>query len=269
MPELPELETIKNSLKSLITGAEIKHIEIKREDVVRLNHYNPEEALERKIVEVGRRGKFLILKLEDNYNIILHLGMSGRFFIVEEGVGLDEPHIHGTFYLDNGKKLIFKDPRRFGGIWFAKDLDNFFVRMGKEPLTEEFTPEYLKKIFKNRKTAVKNLLLDQSLIAGIGNIYADEALFAAGIRPDRKAYSFKDRELEVLCEAVKEVLKRGIEERGTTFRDYRDGYGREGNFQNFLNVYGREGMPCRRCGTGIVRKKIGGRSSFFCPNCQD
>lgn len=135
-------------------------------------------------------------------------------------------------------------------------------------MTDEFDPGYLSRILKNRKTAVKNLLLDQNLIAGIGNIYADEALFAAGIRPDRPAGSLNEDELEALCGAIKEVLAKSIDQRGTTFRDYRDGYGKSGNFQSFLKVYGREGEECARCKAGLIRKKIGGRSSYFCPECQ-
>lgn len=267
MPELPEVETIRQSLLFLC-GARVKHIDIKREDILRLKDYRLKELYGRKIEDIRRRGKFLILKLEDNFNIVLHMGMSGRFFVAAEEILIDEPHIHSIIYLDNSYKLIYQDPRRFGGIWLVHDLNAFFSRMGREPLEDDFNCEYLRQVAGKRKATIKSLLLEQNVIAGIGNIYADEALFRAGIRPDRKALSLTYSEIDALCKAIKEVLTKSIKERGTTFRDYRDGYGKSGNFQNFLAVYGREGEECRLCGTRINREKIGGRSSYFCPNCQ-
>lgn len=267
MPELPEVETIKRSL-AFLCGARIRHIDIRREDIVRLKDYELKELYGKRLEDISRRGKYLILRLEAGFNIVLHLGMSGRFFVLEEEILAEEKHIHSIIYLDNGQKLVYQDPRRFGGIWLARDLDDFFKHMGKEPLQDDFNCEYLSGVTSKRKIPIKSLLLEQHIIAGIGNIYADEALFRAGIRPDRRACSLMGEEIEALCEAIKEVLLAGIEKRGTTFRDYRDGYGKSGNFQNFLNVYGREGEECRRCGTGIEREKIGGRSSYFCPNCQ-
>ncbi|SHG82777.1 DNA-(apurinic or apyrimidinic site) lyase [Thermosyntropha lipolytica DSM 11003] len=267
MPELPEVETIRRSL-AFLCGARIRHVDMRREDVVRSKDYDFKELYGQKIEDIGRRGKFLILKLEKDLHIILHLGMSGRFFVVEEEILIDQPHIHCIIYLDNAYKLVYQDPRRFGGIWLVKDRESFFSCMGKEPLHDDFNCAYLSEIAKRHKTAIKSLLLQQKVVAGIGNIYADEALFASGIRPDRKACSLTHDEVEALCKAIKEVLLRSIEAKGTTFRDYRDGYGRKGNFQNFLAVYGREGEACPRCGAKISREKIGGRSSYFCPECQ-
>jgi formamidopyrimidine-DNA glycosylase len=178
------------------------------------------------------------------------------------------PHVHLIVHLDNGVKLIYQDARRFGGIWLCKNPEVLFARMGIEPLGPLFTADYLASIAHNRKVAIKTLLLNQNLIAGIGNIYADEALFAAGIRGDRPAGSLNSAESKHLRQAIIKVLRESIRERGTTFRDFRDGFNRSGNFQNSLQVYGRTGQACPRCGGNISKEIIGGRSSHYCVHCQ-
>jgi formamidopyrimidine-DNA glycosylase len=164
--------------------------------------------------------------------------------------------------------MVYQDARRFGGIWFIKDYVQFFARMGPEPLSRQFSSACLVQAFKGRKAPVKNLILDQHVVAGIGNIYADESLFAAGIRPDREAGTLAADEIDRLCRAIKKVLKNSIEQRGTTFRDYRDGYNQKGGFQNFLKVYGKKNQACPKCGQVLAVKRIGGRSSHFCESCQ-
>ncbi len=269
MPELPEVETIKRSLAAN-EGARISKIEIIRPDIIRIREFEPEAVHERTIDSFKRRGKYLIMSLtEGDYNILVHLGMSGRFYILENHEQGTEKHIHFIIQLDNGRKIVFQDPRRFGGIWLLRDPDTITGKLGKEPLNRDFCAAYLNSIINNRRVAIKTLILDQKLIAGIGNIYADEALFMAGIRPDRAAGSLSPEEALRLSRAIKRVLRQGIEKRGTTFRDYRDGNNEPGRFQEQLQAYGREGEKCTRCGELIIRAAIGGRSSHYCESCQN
>lgn len=267
MPELPEVETIRSSLQ-INTGSRIASIDIFKPEVVRRQDYPAEEVYGEPIDEVRRRGKFLVLVLSHKLYLVIHLGMSGRLYMADEEELLTEPHIHVVVHLDNQRKIVYQDPRRFGGVWFIKDIERFFDHMGKEPLSREFTAAYLSGVVKNRRIAIKTLLLNQNLIAGIGNIYADEALFAAGIRPDRPAGSLTASEIKRLLRAVKKVLRTSIEQRGTTFRDYRDGFNQKGNFQNLLQVYGKTNQPCPKCGELLQMARIGGRSSHYCGKCQ-
>lgn len=267
MPELPEVETIKRSLHNVL-GACITDLQINREDIIRRQEYEPGLVCAKPIKEIDRRGKFLVIKLQAKQYIIMHMGMSGRLYLASEAETLTAPHIHIIIHLDNGQKMVYQDARRFGGIWFIKNRAEFFADMGPEPLSPRFNAGYLSKIFEGRKAPVKNLILDQHLVAGIGNIYADESLFAAGIRPDRQAGKLTSVEIKRLCQAIKKVLKTSIEQRGTTFRDYRDGYNQKGGFQNYLQVYGRKNQHCPHCGTPLMVTRLGGRSSHFCAVCQ-
>jgi len=267
MPELPEVETISRSLQSNL-DARITDIDIKRPDIVRQKDYEFQEVYNEMIGSIIRRGKFLAIIIGNGLNIIFHMGMSGRLYMLKENSAIMEHHVHIVIHLNNYIKLLFQDTRRFGGVWFINNLDQFFCTLGKEPLSNEFTTDYLLKITRNRKIAIKSLILNQKLICGIGNIYADEALFEAGIRPERPAKNLSINEIKSLCRAIKSVLTKSIEERGTTFRDYRDGYNQSGNFQNYLKVYGKNNQMCPRCGEAIKKIKIGGRSSHFCENCQ-
>ncbi len=267
MPELPEVETIIRSLQTNV-GANINNIEIRREDILRLEEFPASELQDKTIKSISRRGKFMIFEMGRNLYLIFHLGMSGRFYMLTADEEASEKHVHVILHLNNGINLVYQDPRRFGGVWLVKEREHFFRHMGREPLSPNFTGAYLEDILKQRKAPVKNLLLDQHLISGIGNIYADESLFAAGIRPDRPAVSLSRQEIKKLHRSIRRVLHQGIELRGTTFRDYRDAFNESGGFQDYLKVYGRHNQPCPRCGKPIQRIRIGGRSSHFCTNCQ-
>lgn len=267
MPELPEVETIKRSLQTN-KGASIIKTEIIRPDIIRIRDYEPEFIQGLTIIDFKRRGKYLLIELTEDYKIAVHMGMSGRLYMMENETEIIEKHVHFVLYLDNGKKVIFQDTRRFGGIWLLRDLDMFFAKMGKEPLNRDFSAPYLLSIIKNRRIAIKTLILNQNLISGIGNIYADEALFLARIRPDREAGSLSEEEALRLSRAIKKVLREGIKNRGTTFRDYRDGNNERGGFQDHLQVYGKIGEKCPVCGNLIIRNRIGGRSSHYCEFCQ-
>lgn len=267
MPELPEVETIRRSLLGNI-GASIAKIEIIREDIIRKQDFLPEELLGKTLTQIKRRGKYLILIMGKDLSLVVHLGMSGRFYMQYENEPIMVPHVHMVIYLDNKQKILFQDPRRFGGIWFSKNPESLFTHMGQEPLEKGFTHSYLSDICRNRKVAIKTLLLNQNLIAGIGNIYADEALFAAKVRPDREAGSLSKQEIKQLHKAIINVIQNSIEKCGTTFRDFRDGYNQSGQFQSYLNVYGKTNIPCKTCGLVIKKDIIGGRSSHYCEKCQ-
>lgn len=268
MPELPEVETIKTSLRPII-GARIKEIELRRSDILRCQEYNLDEIEGQVIKAVERRGKYLCLIFDNHRNLLVHMGMSGRFYLESGTAPEDQPHVHVLIFLDNGQRLAFQDARRFGGLWLLKDTGKFFAgRLGREPLADDFTAGYLKESLQGRKIPVKSFLLNQQPVCGLGNIYVDEALFAAGIRPERPADSLSAGEAAALHRAIRKVLRSSIEQRGTTFRDYRDGFNQKGSFQNHLKVYGKAGQPCPKCGQPLQKTIIAGRSSHYCEKCQ-
>jgi formamidopyrimidine-DNA glycosylase len=265
MPELPEVETIRRSILT-VSGARVERIRVLRPDIVRAQAFPPEHLNGKKWESIRRRGKFLSFVFSPRRVMTLHLGMSGRLYAA--AAVPQEKHVHMVVALAGGPMLIFQDPRRFGGVWFTRGPADCVGRLGVEPLEADFTEAYLAQALGGRKTAVKNTLLDQRVIAGLGNIYADEALFAAGILPFRPGRELAPAEIARLREAVAEVLTGSIAARGTTFRDYRDGFNRSGAYQRQLKVYGRAGQACFRCGEAIRRIPIGGRSSHYCPACQ-
>lgn len=267
MPELPEVETIRSSMEA-VKGCRANAIELFRTDIIRRQEYEPQELIGQAVEKVSRRGKFLIFEFSPKNILLVHLGMSGRFFLSPAAEEIRDKHVHFIVRLDNGYKLVYQDPRRFGGLWFLFSLDPVLSKMGPEPLEDDFTLTYLTNMCRNRKVAIKTLLLNQNLIAGLGNIYADESLFSARIRPERPAGSLEGRELKALHAGIRKVLQNSITQRGTTFRDYRDGLKKEGHFQNYLQVYGRENQACKICGCEIKKIRLGGRSSHFCEKCQ-
>lgn len=267
MPELPEVETIRSCLE-VHQGERIVKVELKRRDIIRQADFEIGDLIGLSIKEVGRRGKYLDLLLSDGGHLILHMGMSGRVYQVEEAGQIEAAHVHLVLYLSNQAVIVYQDARRFGGVWLVKDTRDFFSHLGVEPLSRAFNTDYLEKVLKGRKIAIKALLLDQRLISGIGNIYADEALFRAGVLPDRPSGGLNRGEAEALVKAIKKVLRQGIEQRGTTFRDFRDGYNQMGGFQDHLKVYGRFQEPCPDCGRPLNRVRLGGRSTHYCAHCQ-
>lgn len=273
MPELPEVETVKRTLEKKLVGLTIEKVELDLPKIVRIP---PAEEFTQllegnKILRMGRRGKYLLLHLTGNLTMVIHLRMTGRLVFTRP----DKPrekHTHAVFTLSSGDQLRFTDTRQFGRIWLAPtgEIDQIpgLKDLGVEPLSESFTRDFMKKELKRRRTRIKPLLLDQTFIAGLGNIYADEALHLARLHPQRLAAGLNPREITRLYQSIRNVLTEGINNRGTSFRDYVDGDGRPGNNKESLRVYSREGKPCLKCGKPIVRTRIGGRSSFFCPCCQ-
>lgn len=273
MPELPEVETVRRTLQPRLTGLKFTNVQILLPKVIKTP--DPDQFIEKiknkKILKINRRGKYLLFHLSGGYTLLVHLRMTGSLVYCEK----DEPparHTHLIFHLNNGGRLRFADMRQFGRIWLVPtgSLGELagFKDLGIEPLDELFTREFLKKELRRRRTRIKPLLLDQTFIAGLGNIYTDEALHRARINPERPAATLTPREVAQLYHAIRDVLREGIENRGTTVRDFIGGDGRAGGYQELLRVYSREGKPCPHCGRKIVKKKVGGRSSYYCPACQ-
>jgi len=273
MPELPEAETIARDLRRRVVGRKVTGVKVTHADVLGagLTSKSISERLAgRRIAEVGRRAKNVVLRFEDGPVVVVNLGMTGRLVVSEAPKASELRHVAVRFDLDHGGALLYDDVRRFGRIdvyapetWEEKQRE-----LGVEPLSEEFTPERLHELTQRSRSPIRNWLLDQRRVAGVGNIYANEALFRARIHPARPANTLSRSEATRLRDAIRDVLTEAIKVRGTTLRDYRDANGETGGFEPLLRVYGREGRPCPVCGTPIERTVIGNRSAFYCPHCQ-
>jgi len=269
VPELPEVETIRRDLASLVLGRRIDEVEVLWPRTVQGLEAEAFQArlAGQRIEWLGRRGKHLLLHLSSGGDLIIHLGMSGRL-LLEQGHISPEKYDRVLFRLEGGLALRFRDVRKLGWLALVKDGEEFLASLGPEPLEEGFTAEVLTKRLAGRKGQLKPLMLNQRFLAGVGNIYADEALFAAGLHPCRRADTLSEEDIARLHWAIRSTLASGIEDRGSSVNDYRDAEGRPGRHQENLAVYGREGEPCPRCGAPIQRIVVGGRGTHFCPNCQ-
>jgi formamidopyrimidine-DNA glycosylase len=272
VPELPEVETIRRQLAPALEGRRIERVEVRDS---RWCEPAPPEAIEdavrgRLIERVGRRGKYLILSLEDDVHVVMHLRMTGNLLLCADAE--DPPYLRVSFTLDDGRRLLFVDVRRFGtgDVLLGSDAlaDYFSARLGVEPLSADFTAEALRALAKGRKQPVKAFLLNQERVAGVGNIYADEALFRARIHPLRPVGSLKRDQIEALRAAVVESLELGIDSKGASIDDYRHVDGARGSFQDRFLAYSRAGEPCVRCGTPIEKLRAAGRGTYVCPSCQ-
>lgn len=272
MPELPEVETVARGVDARVRGERIVQAWFgSHREPFKTPPAHQANGLEgRRFLSVHRTGKHIVCELGRSGEIdaqwIVHLGMTGRLLVTTSDAPL-EPHTHARLTLAGGRELRFVDPRRFGRLEFRElDQDAGFESPGAEPLT--IGPEEFTALFRGRKLAIKAALLNQKLLAGVGNIYADESLFRAGIRPRRAAGRLSRPELERLRQALRQVLRHAIRLGGSSVSDYVDADGERGFFQLRHNVYLRTGEPCRRCGTPIKRILLAGRGTHFCPNCQ-
>jgi formamidopyrimidine-DNA glycosylase len=287
MPELPEVETVCRQLEPELEGRRIESLEVLD---ARWCRPLPAEKLEASlsgatIQHLGRRGKYLLLGLKGAQTLVMHLRMTGNLVLVEgeekldpsEGMRLYEGerstsarHLRARFLLDDDRQLWFTDPRRFGEAFLIKDseLEERFERLGVEPLSSEFTAAALGEMAAGRTAPLKSFLLDQSGVVGVGNIYADEALFRARLHPLSPTGSMKSEHLETLREGIVTALEAGIDGGGASIDDYRDGRGEKGRMQDEFLVHTREGQPCRRCDGTVERIVVSGRSTYFCPGCQ-
>ncbi len=271
MPELPEVETVARELRPQLVGRRFAGASIGWPRT--LATPDPDTLAARlagqTVVEVGRRGKYILILLDSGDTLIVHLRMTGNLTVVPHADPAGEnDHVRARFDLADGDRLVFTDARKFGRVWLVGDTSAVTGKLGPEPLAWDFTPEVLAARLRRRRTAIKALLLDQTAVAGIGNIYADEALFRAGIHPLRNSASLTDDEIVALHAALQAVLNESIDKNGTLLRDYRTPYGTEGAFREQLRVYQQTGRPCPRCGAPIERIRVTQRSTHFCPQCQ-
>ena len=286
MPELPEVETVRRGLLPAMEGQRIALAELRRAD---LRWPFPPDMAARlsgaRVMQLRRRSKYILADLDRGESLIIHLGMSGRMVIS----GLEatqvpgqfhfehpalEKHDHVLFHMENGARVTFNDPRRFGAMDLCAthtlDAHPLLARIGPEPLSNEFNADYLSVRLKGRKTAIKSALLDQRIVAGLGNIYVCEALFRAGISPLRASGRIGAARIMLLTDAIRATLIEAIDAGGSSLRDYRQANGELGYFQHAFRVYGREGAPCvtAECTQTVRRSVQSGRSSFYCPSCQ-
>jgi formamidopyrimidine-DNA glycosylase len=274
MPELPEVETVRRTLEPSLLGARITDLIVGTFQGV-IGDLTPDQLrahiVGRLVVALKRRGKYLLIDFDDGAGLIVHLRMTGSLTVAQE----DDPPVrfeHMALTFENGASLRFADQRKFGRVLYrpASTLRPLEGKLGPEPLSRTFSAGYLTRMLNNRTAPIKALILDQRIVAGIGNIYADEALFRSRIHPQRVSGSLTSDEIGSLVRSIKRVIRQAIERRGTTFSSYRDGNGEAGGNQLFLRVYGRgrRREPCLRCGRPLAILTVGGRTSHYCPNCQ-
>ncbi len=289
MPELPEVQTTVDGLKSKVLKRAFVDVWSDWEKIVkrpkRFEQFK-KEIKNKKIKNIWRRAKNIIFDLSGNYSLLVHQKMTGHLLVgdwklsggkwtpVSEGP-LNDPYnrfLHVVFFLDDGNKIALSDARKFAKVelWKTGELLNSkeFTNLGPEPLDKDFNLEKLKEVLKNKKGRIKQVLMDPVVLSGIGNIYSSEILWQAKINPEKSAIKLTDAELKLLFQSIKKVLQLGVDLGGESFSDYRKPDGTKGDFDDERKVYKKEGQKCERCGTKIKRIKFGGRSTFFCPQCQ-
>ena len=285
MPELPEVQTIINDLNKVILNKKIKKVDILLSKIVKGANSGFISALKNNSFQnISRRGKYIIISLNSNRFLVIHLRMTGQI-IYQQGntliagghsdkknnFNLPNKQTHFILHFTDQSQLFYNDQRQFGFLEITnqKGLDKIENKLGVEPLSKDFTLSYFKNLLKNKKRNIKAFLLDQKYIAGLGNIYVDESLFLAHILPNRLTNSLKEKEIRDLHQAIKKVLKQAIKYRGTTFNNYKDAHGRQGNFIKRLKVYGQENRECSSCRKGIIKKiRVASRGTRYCSNCQ-
>jgi formamidopyrimidine-DNA glycosylase len=273
VPELPEVETVKLQLAPVLTGRTLEFVSILDPRLTRPE--DPRDVAKQLVgqwvVAVVRRGKYVVVRFESGLVLLVHLRMTGSFLVAPAGDLPDDPYRRAVVRLDDGTDVAYRDVRRFG-TWLllaAEEVEPYLaVRLGNEPLGEGFTTRKLAERLAGRRGPVKAALLDQRAVPGLGNIYADEGLWYAGIHPLRAAGSLDSGEIAAVRTGLRRALRVGIRRQGATLSDYRTPSGGRGSMQDDFKVYGREGEPCLRCGTLIVKTRVGGRGTSFCPVCQ-
>ncbi|EIE51609.1 5-hydroxymethyluracil DNA glycosylase [Salipiger aestuarii] len=282
MPELPEVETVRRGLAPVMEGARIRHAQVNRPD---LRWPFPDRMAERltgaRIERLRRRSKYILADLDSGETLLVHLGMTGRMLVSGDALGqfvhdhpAPEKHDHVVFDMQDGARVTFNDPRRFGAMDLMRtataDSHPLLTALGPEPLGNGFHESQLLAALKGRSMPVKSALLDQKIVAGLGNIYVCEALYRAGLHPQRRVNKIAEKRIATLVPIVRAVLQDAIAAGGSSLRDFRQADGKLGYFQHSFDVYGREGQPCRTpdCAQTVHRIVQSGRSSFFCPTCQ-
>ena len=273
MPELPEVESVRRQLAPLLEGRRFERVEVSDPRLTRpADPAAVARSLEgERVAALGRRGKYLIVRFESGRALLIHLRMTGSLRHARGGTLADDPHRRAVVRLDDGSDVAYRDIRRFG-TWAllerGEEETYLAERLGAEPLGRSFTAARLRARLANRRAPVKVAILDQRTLAGVGNIYADEALWYARVHPLREARSLDEGETAALHRGIRRALERGIERQGSTLRDYRLPDGESGGMQHEFKVYGRDGEPCERCGTPIEKIRVAGRGTWYCPSCQ-
>ena len=273
MPELPEVETIVADLRPHLVGRTILRAKLGFPTIVR--YPEPEEFIDAvagmRIESVQRRGKYIFIRLRDDLVLVVHLGMTGQLRIVDAEAPV-EKHTHAVFFLEDGRQLRYRDPRRFGRLLLGTEQalisSKKMPRLGPEPIDPDFAADELYRRLRRRRTSLKAVLLDQTAVAGVGNIYADESLHRARLRPTRLANTLSMRSARRLHESLRDSLQTAIQNRGSSVDTYRDAWGEMGGQQEKLLVYGRAGEPCLTCGRPLSSVRIAGRTTVFCRRCQ-
>lgn len=271
MPELPEVETVRRGLDKLVVGKTIEAVQVRVPQMIKTDSENFALDLSGQTIEaVRRRGKYLIVDFGSQI-LISHLRMEGKYLLFKEQVP-ENKHFHFFFALNDGSTLVYQDVRKFGTFeLLAKSQEAAYFlskKIGPEPTVQEFRLAPFERAVGTSKKLIKSLLLDQRLVAGLGNIYADEVLWAAKVHPERMANTLKKAEIKRLHDETIRILQLGIEKGGSTIRTYKNALGLDGTMQHYLQVYGMIGQPCPRCGEAIQKIQVGGRGSHFCPKCQ-
>jgi formamidopyrimidine-DNA glycosylase len=271
MPELPEVETVVRGLRARLTGHTITRVAICWSGSIGAPDPDTfvQQLTSKVVTHVDRRGKWVVIGLSGEHTLLAHLRMTGQL-VVESAEYPDDEYTRVLLYFDNGQRLRFSDMRKFGRLILTEDVGTVLGDLGPEPLAEDFTVEQFEQMLAQRRGRIKPLLLNQRFLAGLGNIYVNEALWRAGVHPLRLANSLSSAEVEALHRAVRSVLRAAVVDGGTTLENgnFRQVNGNSGDFANQLEVYGRECEPCLRCGASLERIKVGQRSAFYCPCCQ-
>ncbi|SET44438.1 DNA-(apurinic or apyrimidinic site) lyase [Oceanobacillus limi] len=273
MPELPEVETIKNTLKRFVLGKKIANITVNWGNIIK----EPDDVEEFKHLLIGqtihdirRKGKFLMFALDDHI-LISHLRMEGKYSVVAKEEAIPK-HTHVIFHFTNGEDLRYNDVRKFGTLHAIPKGEEFkekpLNQLGPDPFDDGFTFDYFYEKLKKTNRVIKSVLLDQTVVAGLGNIYVDETLFKAGVHPLKKANKLTKKEVKAIREQAILTLEEAVTQGGTTIRSYVNGQGDMGMFQQELFVYGQENKPCKNCGSQVIKMKVGGRGTHVCLNCQ-
>ncbi len=287
MPELPEVEVVKKSLKKNIHQLILKNVEIRNKFLrYRIDEKMIKKLIKSKVLSVTRRSKYILIKFNNNFTLLIHLGMTGKIIIIDTKkavrnssfyfklINHKSKHDHLFFEFNNNVKIIYNDVRKFGFIKVEKTnkllVNKHLTKLGPEPLSRKFNLKYFKTIVNKKKIMLKDLLMDQKFVSGLGNIYVNEAIFLSRIHPKIKAKKLSKKRLICLITNIKNVLKKAIKEGGSSIKDFNNTDGKEGNFQQFFYVYGREDEACRRpkCSGKIKRIRLSNRSTFFCDLCQ-
>lgn len=276
MPELPEVESVRQGLNKMIIGEKIASVEVRWDNIIESPAVEDfkKQLAGQKIEKVKRRGKFLLFYLTQIV-LISHLRMEGKYQFIaprdKEGKA-DNKHLHVIFHLESGFQLYYLDVRKFGRMSLVERGKEFehksLAKLGPEPTNEDFNLKEMQNFLTRRTKAIKGVLLDQQVVVGIGNIYADEILYQAKIHPEQSAKTLTKQKEEILHESIIDILRKAVEKGGTTIRSYENAFGENGSYQDQLKVYGKEDSPCLRCGTMIEKIKVAGRGTHFCPSCQ-